>query len=169
MRSPLLTSSRPYSCKPRTSGLYHGSNTVTPRVWRNWLTRLRHPSCFSAAREATKSIGPERYTRAPVSRPSLRFEPVIPGKDRGTGSKAQARYIRIRELHVLRGLEREAFGVRRIPAAPYTHVRQPGRAKENSPPIHRWAPTVARGESRQGRQTSFVPDGTCPSADPIPT
>src|SRR5438046_3090952 len=74
MRSPLLTSSRPYSCRPRTSGLNQGSNTVVPMVCRNWLMRLRQPNCFSDAREATKSIGPDKYTRAPCNNPSLRFE-----------------------------------------------------------------------------------------------
>src|ERR1051325_9473152 len=46
---------------------------------------------------------------------------------------------------------------------------QPSRAKENSPPTHRWVPTVAKGESRQGRQNSFVPDGTWPSPRSVPT
>src|ERR1041385_2295557 len=73
MRSPLLTSSRPYSCNPRTSGLNHGSNTVVPIVCKNWLTRLRQPNCFSAAREATKSTRPDKYTLAPCRRPPFRF------------------------------------------------------------------------------------------------
>src|SRR5713226_553539 len=60
IRSPLFTSSRPYSCSPRTDGLNHGSNTVTPIASRNSPMRLRQPNFFSAARDATKSIGPER-------------------------------------------------------------------------------------------------------------
>ena len=46
---------------------------------------------------------------------------------------------------------------------------QPGRAKENSPPIHRWVRTGWRGKSRQGRKNSAVPDGTCPPSPPLPT
>src|ERR1051325_544641 len=34
---------------------------------------------------------------------------------------------------------------------------QPDRAKENSPPIHRWVRTSGRGKSRQGRKNSVVP------------
>src|ERR1017187_4056069 len=60
IRSPLFTSSRPYSCNPRTSGLNHGSNTVTPAASRNSPMRLRQPDFFSVARDATKSIGPDK-------------------------------------------------------------------------------------------------------------
>src|SRR5437879_12679471 len=77
--SPLLTSSRPYSYSPRTSGLNHGSKTVTPIASRNSPTRLRQPNFFSAARDATKSIGPDRYTRAPCSKPRWLLErPIRP-------------------------------------------------------------------------------------------
>ena len=58
-------SSSPYSSSPRTSGLDQGSNTVASRLRRKSPTRLRQPNFFSSARDATKSIGPERYTRAP--------------------------------------------------------------------------------------------------------
>ncbi len=57
--------SRPYSCRPRTCGLFQGSKTVTPMRARNSPTRVRHPNFASFAREATKSIGPDRYTRVP--------------------------------------------------------------------------------------------------------
>src|SRR5437870_1113484 len=77
IRSPLLTSSRPYSCSPRTSGLNHGSKTVTPIASRNSPMRLRQPDFFSAARDATKSIGPDRYTRAPCSKPRWLLERAI--------------------------------------------------------------------------------------------
>src|ERR1051325_8105255 len=53
--------------------------------------------------------------------------------------------------------------------APYTHVRQPDRVKENSLPIHRWVPPPARAKSRQGGQNSFVPGGTGPSPRSVPT
>src|SRR5881396_3237256 len=71
MRSPLFTSSRPYAYKPRTSGLNHGSKTVTPISSRNCPIRLRQPNFFSEARDATKSIGPDKYTRAPCNKPTL--------------------------------------------------------------------------------------------------
>src|SRR2546425_5768000 len=77
--SPLLTSSRPYSYSPRTSGLNHGSNTVTPIASRNSPTRLRQPDFFSAARDATKSIGPDKYTRAPCSNPWCLLDRPIKG------------------------------------------------------------------------------------------
>lgn len=48
-------------------------------------------------------------------------------------------------------------------------LRQPTRAKENSPPIHRWVEISLRDESRQGRQSAFVPDGTFPCRNAIPT
>src|SRR6516165_6459687 len=64
----VVSSSRPYSLTPCISGLNQGSNTVTPSSRRNSLTRLRQPNFFSASRDATKSIGPERYTRASRSR-----------------------------------------------------------------------------------------------------
>src|SRR5271170_279619 len=80
IRSPLLTSSRPYSYRPRTSGLNHGSNTVTPIASRNSPTRLRQPNFFSAARDATKSIGPDKYTRAPCIKPGwLLLRPMSEG------------------------------------------------------------------------------------------
>ncbi len=56
----VATSSLPYSCNPRTLGLFHGSNTVAPYERRNSPTRTRQPNFFSSAREATKSIGPDR-------------------------------------------------------------------------------------------------------------
>src|ERR1051325_4710417 len=46
-------------------------------ICKNSLTRLRQPNCFSAAREATKSIGPDRYTRAPWSRPFFVLEGIF--------------------------------------------------------------------------------------------
>src|ERR1051325_7317443 len=60
------------------------------------------------------------------------------------------------------------------PKAPeYLHLTrifgQPGRAKENSPPIHRWVRAGMGDKSRQGRQSSFVPDGTCLASPFAPT
>src|SRR5262245_47122792 len=42
--------------------------------------RLRQPYFFSTAREATKSIGPDRYTRAPCNNPDLLLEGAIAGR-----------------------------------------------------------------------------------------
>ena len=50
------------------------------------------------------------------------------------------------------------------------HLRfVPSGTIENSPPFQRWVMNPGIRESRQGRQTSFVPDGTFefgPVADP---
>src|SRR5947208_2941939 len=98
MRSPLFTSSRPYSCNPRTSGLNHGSNTVVPIDCKNWLTRLRQPNCFSTAREATKSIGPDKYTRAPCKRPSFLFDFGIRRHAKRRNQTAQGGFVLIKCL-----------------------------------------------------------------------
>ena len=56
----VVSSSRPNSWSPRTSGLSQGSKTVTPSLVKNSPTRVRQPCFFSSSRDATKSIGPDK-------------------------------------------------------------------------------------------------------------